>query len=99
MGSSNSSSHKESAQSCPISSKDEVTKEVTLKVNDEEEEEAPQFTEDQKSILRCTWTKLHSKIETLGVVTFLRLFETHPKTLTPFLHHINSVKELEMDEW
>ena len=59
----------------------------------------PQLTKRQKWLLHNTWLKIHSRMDAVGVVSFLRLFETHPKTLTPFLHHINSVKEIEMDEW
>jgi hypothetical protein len=38
-------------------------------------------------------------MESVGVIAFLNLFETHPETLKPFLPHINTVKEMEMDEW
>ena len=62
-------------------------------------EDLPRLDRKQKLLLQKSWTKLHSKMDAVGVVTFLRLFETHPKTLKPFLHHINSVKEMEMDEW
>lgn len=62
-------------------------------------ENPPILTTEQKTILRKTWAKMQSKIEAVGVVTFLNLFETHPRTLKPFLHHINSVKEIELDEW
>ena len=44
-------------------------------------------------------SKLHRDMESVGVVTFLNLFETHPETMKPFLPHINSVKEKELDEW
>ncbi len=60
---------------------------------------APVITKAQKEILRMSWSLIQSKMETMGVIIFLRLFETHPQTLTPFLPHINSVKEQEMDEW
>jgi hypothetical protein len=59
----------------------------------------PKISAEQKVILRSTWQKLQKKMDAVGVVTFLRLFETHPETLQPFLHHINAVKEMEMDEW
>ena len=62
-------------------------------------EDLPRLDRKQKLLLQKSWTKLHSKMDTVGVVTFLHLFETHPKTLKPFLHHINSAKEMEMDEW
>lgn len=63
------------------------------------EEPQPVISEAQKTILRKTWVKLQKKMDAVGVVSFLRLFETHPETLRPFLHHINAVKEIEMDEW
>jgi hypothetical protein len=47
----------------------------------------------------CSRSKLHRDMESVGVVTFLNLFETHPETMKPFLPHINSVREKELDEW
>ena len=58
-----------------------------------------QISEKQKMLLRDDWTILRSSLESVGVVTFLNLFETHPETMKPFLPHINSVKEKELDEW
>jgi hypothetical protein len=58
-----------------------------------------QISDKQKSMLRDDWTILRSSLESVGVVTFLNLFETHPETLRPFiqvedslpaaLHYIN----------
>ena len=38
-------------------------------------------------------------MESVGVVTFLNLFETHPETLRPFIQDVYSMKELELNEW
>ena len=35
----------------------------------------------------------------IGVVTFLKMFETHPETLSSFIKDVYSIKELEMNEW
>ena len=57
------------------------------------------LTSEQKSILKWSWSKIRVATETVGAVTFLNLFETHPETLTPFLPHVNTVKQMELDEW
>ena len=59
----------------------------------------PVISGEQKAVLRHTWLTLQKKMDTVGVVSFLRLFETHPETLTPFLKHINAAKEIRMDQW
>lgn len=58
-----------------------------------------QLSPEQKSCLRSCWVDLQSNIESVGVVTFLKLFETHPETLKPFIPDVNSVRELELNEW
>ena len=63
------------------------------------EEKGPVISSEEKVILRQSWSKLQKRMDSVGVVIFLRMFETHPKTLTPFLPHINNVREMEMDEW
>ena len=40
-----------------------------------------------------------SDMKTIGVVTFLKMFETHPETISSFIPDAYSIKELEMDEW
>ena len=58
-----------------------------------------QISEKQKMLLRDDWTILRSSLESVGVVTFLNLFETHPETLRPFIQDVYSMKELELNEW
>ena len=36
-------------------------------------------------------------MESIGVVTFLRMFETHPETLSSFLTDPKALRELEKD--
>ena len=62
-------------------------------------EKGPVISSEEKVILRQSWLKLQKRMDSVGVVIFLRMFETHPKTLTPFIPHINNVREMEMDEW
>jgi hypothetical protein len=59
----------------------------------------PVITPTQKEILKKSWSLLQAAMESVGVIAFLNLFETHPETLKPFLPHINTVREMEMDEW
>ena len=54
---------------------------------------------EQKDILRKTWSVLQSDMESLGTVTFLKMFETHPETLKPFIPAVESLKEIELNEW
>ena len=35
----------------------------------------------------------------IGVVMFLKMFETHPETLSSFIKDMYSIKEIEMNEW
>lgn len=53
----------------------------------------------QKDVLRQTWFQLRKEMDSVGVVTFLKLFETHPETLTPFLSHVNGPKKDKLDQW
>ena len=62
-------------------------------------EKGPVISSEEKVILRQSWLKLQKRMDSVGGVIFLRMFETHPKTLTPFIPHINNVREMEMDEW
>ena len=57
------------------------------------------LTPEQKTILKWSWNKIRTTTESLGAVTFLNLFETHPETLKPFLPHVNTVSQMELDEW
>ena len=45
------------------------------------------------------WTEILSDMTSVGVVMFLKMFETHPETLSAFVKNVYSIKELEMDEW
>ena len=58
-----------------------------------------QISEKQKTMLRDDWTILRSSLESVGVVTFLNLFETHPETLRPFIQDVYTVKEIDLNEW
>ena len=40
-----------------------------------------------------------SDMESIGVVMFLKMFETHPETLSSFIKNVYSIKEIEMNEW
>ena len=57
------------------------------------------LTAEQKTILKWSWSKVRLATESVGAVTFLNLFETHPETLKPFLPHVNTVSQIELDEW
>ena len=55
--------------------------------------------DSDKETLKSVWTLIVSDMASIGVVTFLKMFETHPETLTSFVKNVYSIKELEMDEW
>ena len=57
------------------------------------------LSEPQKDLLRSSWLVLQKNISSVGTVTFLKMFETHPETLKPFIPDVHSVKELELNEW
>ena len=38
-------------------------------------------------------------MEHIGIVTFLKMFETHPETMKPFIGDVYTIKEVEMNEW
>ena len=50
-------------------------------------------------MLKSTWMVIVSDMKTIGVVTFLKMFETHPETIAAFIPNAYSIKELEMNEW
>jgi hemoglobin-like flavoprotein len=58
-----------------------------------------ELSDDEKACLRRTWTALQANIEAVGTVTFLQMFETHPETLKPFIPEVESIQELELNEW
>lgn len=53
----------------------------------------------QKALLRMCWRSIQKNLESVGVVTFLKLFETHPETLKPFIPDVKSLREIELNEW
>ena len=53
----------------------------------------------EKEILKSVWKLIVSDMQSIGVVTFLKMFETHPDTLSAFVTNVYSIKELEMNEW
>ena len=53
----------------------------------------------QKEILLRSWRVIARDIKSIGVITFLKMFETHPETMQPFIKDVYSIKELEMNEW
>lgn len=57
------------------------------------------LTPEQKQHLQTSWVVLRANLESIGVVTLLKLFETHPETLRPFIQEVYSLKELELNEW
>jgi hypothetical protein len=52
-----------------------------------------------KEVLRTSWDIIVTDCDRIGVVMFLKMFETHPETLSSFIHDVYSIKELEMGEW
>ena len=56
-------------------------------------------TPSQKQLLRESWAMLQSNIESVGTVTFLKMFETHPETLRTFIPEVDRLQELELNEW
>ncbi|KAK6175299.1 hypothetical protein SNE40_013790 [Patella caerulea] len=60
------------------------------------DKEPPVLNDHQKSLLRESWSSLQDDIAKVGVVTFIRLFETHPdfqETFLPFRGLSNSDME------
>ena len=57
------------------------------------------INETAKTQLRSTWNVIMSDMASIGVVMFLKMFETHPETLSSFIRNVYSIKEIEMDEW
>jgi len=57
------------------------------------------INDEEKEILRSIWKVIVKDISSIGVVTFLKMFETHPETLSSFVVGVYSIKELEMNEW
>ena len=57
------------------------------------------LSEEEKSDLKESWTILRVNLESVGVVTFLKLFETHPETMKPFIPDCISMPERELNEW
>jgi len=57
------------------------------------------INDEEKEILRSIWKVIVKDISSIGVVTFLKMFETHPETLSSFVKGVYSIKELEMNEW
>ena len=57
------------------------------------------ISETDKAVLKKSWDIIVKDMERIGVVMFLKMFETHPETLSSFIHDVYSIRELEMDEW
>ena len=57
------------------------------------------ISEAEKEVLRSSWEIISSDMQSIGVVMFLKMFETHPETLSSFIQNVYSIKEVEMDEW
>ena len=57
------------------------------------------ISETDKEVLKKSWDIIVKDMERIGVVMFLKMFETHPETLSSFIHEVYSIRELEMDEW
>ena len=53
----------------------------------------------QKELLRTCWGTIQANLVSVGVVTFLKLFETHPETLKHFIPDVKSLEEIELNEW
>lgn len=54
---------------------------------------------DEKETLLKSWQVIYGDMKSIGVVTFLNMFETHPETISAFIKDVYSIKELEMNEW
>ncbi|CAB4066327.1 unnamed protein product [Lepeophtheirus salmonis] len=72
---------------------------IDLKVLMEETKSDWEISKEYKALLRQAWRLIQSDLRSVGTVTFLKLFETHPETLTAFIPKVNSLKEIEMNEW
>ena len=62
-------------------------------------EEEWRISAEDKELLKNSWETLRSNLQSIGVVTLLKLFETHPETLQTFIHEVYSLQELELNEW
>ena len=57
------------------------------------------LSDAQKELLRKCWGTIQTNLVSVGVVTFLKLFETHPETLKHFIPDVKSLEEIELNEW
>ena len=57
------------------------------------------LSDEQKELLRVCWRAIHHDLVSVGVVSFLKLFETHPETLKHFIPDVKSLEEIELNEW
>ena len=55
--------------------------------------------DEDKAVLKSSWDVIVADMKAIGIVTFLKMFETHPETLSSFMLDVYSIKQLELDEW
>ncbi|XP_060114507.1 neuroglobin-like [Heteronotia binoei] len=67
---------------------------------DEEPKEPFLLSEVQKELIRASWVILHKDIARVGVIVFIRLFETHPECKDAFFlfRDIDDFQQLKMSK-
>ncbi|KAK3887409.1 hypothetical protein Pcinc_008525 [Petrolisthes cinctipes] len=76
-------------------------KETDLEEGEKEDIPPPTLTQEQKQLIKTTWTLIEASVAKVGVVLFMGLFETHPdvqQVFTPFrglqMEQVKQSKEL-----
>ncbi|XP_077174681.1 neuroglobin-like [Paroedura picta] len=66
----------------------------------EEPQEPLLLSEAQKELIRASWVILHKDIARVGVIVFIRLFETHPECKDAFFlfRDIDDLQQLKMSK-
>nr|XP_056703526.1 neuroglobin-like [Euleptes europaea] len=66
----------------------------------EEPKEPFLLSEDQKELIRASWEILHKDIARVGVIVFIRLFETHPECQDAFFlfRDVGDFQQLKMSK-
>ncbi|MBN3310000.1 CYGB1 protein, partial [Amia calva] len=62
--------------------------------------QANPLTDSQKDLIRESWTILHQDIARVGIIMFIRLFETHPECKDVFFifREIDDLQDLKMSK-
>ncbi|XP_048358069.1 neuroglobin-like [Sphaerodactylus townsendi] len=77
----------------------DLTSDLQCRV-DEELQESFVLSEAQKELIRTSWEILHKDIARVGVIVFIRLFETHPECKDAFFlfRNIDDFQQLKMSK-